>query len=875
MMKDMMKEEINIEAEYKQLAATVLKASYEKAIKAGRAAETGIGNKLQDMAFKDVKGDIALLFNHDTYAHGGVVPAYASTALQLLDMYGDADDVAGMMATVCMNTITGLVMQNSVRGCILSHVVEQAAQAVADEIKAASYMQQAHHGNKMWFEKGLAQRSDREHKNELAAAFYKKDSKYTMPIIDPICLSKLISKCIDMCVAGSGFFSYSSIGDEKGKSNTSIAARQWLLDVWSKNIDLLTSNAYRYSPMVVAPKKWDGLAGCAYWGDTQMYTQFLRIDMHVSNTYMKEYIAKLNQIDLSYIYDAVNACQETPFIINKKVLNTALTILSNKGDMGGIPSTEPLPQLPPLAEPYTEKELKQHKFKKGQIYKAEVAKESRLLRISTTLACAKRYSQYDAVYFPWNMDYRGRMYPMCSELNPQGDDMQKGLLLFKDPKPLTNAAALQWFYVAGAGYAGLDKIPFADRIKWVKDNSNQILSSAKDPINNHWWNDVAGDDSPMLFLSWCLEYARLVSYQQQHQGSCIGFTTGIVIPFDGTCSGLQHFSMLLADEVGGKAVNLVPQETVSDIYQLVADKINPVLKQDALTGTEDGYKIDKKGNKKLDSEGHPIIKYGTKALAVQWLTFAKVKYHTDGITRKVCKRSVMTLAYGSKKYGFAENLKTDIIKPWVQMHQDNPVFSLVGQSQAAQYLAGLIWDAVSTTVVKAVEGMKWLQDVASLITDKSNCVSWKTPNGLPIQQNKFKDNMKVYHMVFSGIKKRVYVHEEPTDIDSRKQTQSIAPNFIHSMDATHMQRVLHNQLDKGNTNFWMVHDCFGTDLEHADDMFHSIRQELVKMYKGHNYLQEFLEDVRPLIDEKAEIPPIPSKGSMDIDAVEMSKYCFA
>ena len=82
-------------------------------------------------------------------------------------------------------------------------------------------------------------------------------------------------------------------------------------------------------------------------------------------------------------------------------------------------------------------------------------------------------------------------------------------------------------------------------------------------------------------------------------------------------------------------------------------------------------------------------------------------------------------------------------------------------------------------------------------------------------------------------------------------------------------------MDKGNTNFWMVHDCFGTDLDHADDMFHSIRQELVKLYKGHNYLQEFLEDVRPLIDEKAEIPPIPSKGSLDIDAVEMSKYCFA
>ena len=116
-------------------------------------------------------------------------------------------------------------------------------------------------------------------------------------------------------------------------------------------------------------------------------------------------------------------------------------------------------------------------------------------------------------------------------------------------------------------------------------------------------------------------------------------------------------------------------------------------------------------------------------------------------------------------------------------------------------MAGLIWDAVTTTVVKAVEGMEWLKKIAGMIGKNGEAVAWTSPNGLPIQQNKFVPNIEICRMRFNGGFVRIYIPKENTDIDTRGQSQAIAPNFIHSMDACHMQRVIMNQVEKGNNNY--------------------------------------------------------------------------
>nr|DAX04408.1 MAG TPA: DNA directed RNA polymerase [Bacteriophage sp.] len=873
--KGTLQEQLKLEHESKDFAEKVLRATYEQAVLNSTAGETKIGSKLMEHVFSDCYTNVKnVLFPQKKR---GVVPKYQGVVNQLKSLYeGDEDTLIKMSVTSILNVLIGFVMHNSDDTFVVfDTAMDKLVVNYKEEIISYQYLKQATRQDAAFFEDGLKHRLRNDFKVQYARRAYK-DMGFTPDTMDTDNLYKLVTVLLEAVIKGSGYFEYkveANHTDGNKRHKKYLKAADWLVKAWAKSIDVMALNSFKFSPCVIPPKPWEGIKDGAYYGVNAPFAQFIRVNMYQHNAFLDQYIQKCEQLDLTWLFKCVNALQSTPFIINQRILDTMVSIMENHGGLGGLPRTDETPKVPNLIDP-TPEELEAHKKRLVAYYKHERARVSKVLRTNTSLGCAKKYSKYEKIYFPWNLDYRGRIYPMCPALNPQGDDTQKALLLFAEPSPLTSEESLKWFYIAGAGFAGLDKIPFDDRIKWVLDNEDNILQSAASPLTYTWWDEVAGDESPMCFLSFCFEFERLRVYQAGHDGSAVGFKSGLPISFDGTCSGLQHFSMLLADEIGGKNVNLIPDETVHDIYQVVADKVNVVLHRDVITGTADDYKKDKKsGEYVLDSKGKKCIVYGTKELATEWLSYAHEKFGTEGIKRKVCKRSVMTLAYGSRKYGFSENLKSDIIKPWIDEHKDNPIF--LSRSQAANYMAGLIWDAVTTTVVKAVEGMEWLKKIAGMIGKNGEAVAWTSPNGLPIQQNKFVPNIEICRMRFNGGFVRIYIPKENTDIDTRGQSQAIAPNFIHSMDACHMQRVIMNQAEKGNNNFFMIHDSFGTDIEHAGDLFKAIRTELVNMYKGHNYLEEWLADVEYLLPEEKEIPQMPTKGNLNLDDVVNSKYCFA
>lgn len=873
--KGTLQEQLKLEHESKDFAEKVLRATYEQAVLNSTAGETKIGSKLMEHVFSDCYTNVKnVLFPQKKR---GVVPKYQGVVNQLKSLYeGDEDTLIKMSVTSILNVLIGFVMHNSDDTFVVfDTAMDKLVVNYKEEIISYQYLKQATRQDAAFFEDGLKHRLRNDFKVQYARRAYK-DMGFTPDTMDTDNLYKLVTVLLEAVIKGSGYFEYkveANHTDGNKRPKKYLKAADWLVKAWAKSIDVMALNSFKFSPCVIPPKPWEGIKDGAYYGVNAPFAQFIRVNMYQHNAFLDQYIQKCEQLDLTWLFKCVNALQSTPFIINERILNTMVSIMENHGGLGGLPRTDETPKVPHLIDP-TPEELEAHKKRLVAYYKHERARVSKVLRTNTSLGCAKKYSKYEKIYFPWNLDYRGRIYPMSPALNPQGDDTQKALLLFADPTPLSSDEALKWFYIAGAGFAGLDKIPFDERIQWVLDNEDNILQSAASPLTYTWWDEVAGDESPMEFLSFCFEFERLRVYQSDHDGAAVGFKSGLPISFDGTCSGLQHFSMLLADEIGGKNVNLIPDEKVHDIYQVVADKVNVVLHQDAITGTADDYKKDKKsGEYVLDSKGKKCIVYGTKELATEWLSYAHEKFGTDGIKRKVCKRSVMTLAYGSRKYGFSENLKSDIIKPWLDEHKDSPIF--LSRSQAANYMAGLIWDAVTTTVVKAVEGMEWLKKIAGMIGKNGEAVAWTSPNGLPIQQNKFVPNIEICRMRFNGGFVRIYIPKENTDIDTRGQSQAIAPNFIHSMDACHMQRVIMNQAEKGNNNFFMIHDSFGTDIEHAEDLFKAIRTELVNMYKGHNYLEEWLADVEYLLPEEKEIPQMPTKGNLNLDDVVNSKYCFA
>lgn len=636
-----------------------------------------------------------------------------------------------------------------------------------------------------------------------------------------------------------------------------------LSDFWVKKMAQrgfsLAGIAPVYQPCVVPPKPWTGVVGGGYWAKGRRPLPLIRLGS-------KSAVARYEDVYMPEVYDAVNIIQNTPWKVNKKVLDVVNMVEKlNNTPIEDIPQMEPLKPEDYAGE--TEEELKAWKKAAAGIYRREKARQSRRLSLSFIVNQANKFSQFKAIWFPYNMDWRGRVYAVPM-FNPQGNDMQKGLLTLAVGKPI-GAEGFKWLKVHGANCAGVDKVTFEERIKWVEDNHDNIMAAAKAPMDSiEWWGKL---DSPFCFLAFCFEYAGVM-----HHG--LSYSCSLPIAFDGSCSGIQHFSAMLRDHIGGHAVNLTPSGKVQDIYRIVSDRIEEELKFLLVNGTDNEMVTHED---KKTGEITERLKLGTRELARQWLTY--------GMSRKVTKRSVMTLAYGSKEYGFADQVYEDIVMPAIDSGS-GAMFT--EPSQASRFMAKMIWEAVSVTVVAAVDAMKWLQGAAKLLAaevkDKKTgeilkpClpVHWVTPDGFPVwQEYRKKDTTRLNLMFLGSFNLQPTVNKGmKKELDKHKQESGISPNFVHSQDGSHLRKtVVHTHRKYGVMSFAVIHDSFGTIPADAEYLFRGVRETMVETYRDNDVLLDFYEQFEYQLHEsqRDKLPELPKKGKLNIEDILSSDFAFA
>lgn len=636
-----------------------------------------------------------------------------------------------------------------------------------------------------------------------------------------------------------------------------------LSDFWVKKMAQrgfsLAGIAPVYQPCVVPPKPWTGVVGGGYWAKGRRPLPLIRLGS-------KSAVARYEDVYMPEVYDAVNIIQNTPWKVNKKVLDVVNMVEKlNNTPIDDIPQMEPLKPEDYAGE--TEEELKAWKKAAAGIYRREKARQSRRLSLSFIVNQANKFSQFKAIWFPYNMDWRGRVYAVPM-FNPQGNDMQKGLLTLAVGKPI-GADGFKWLKVHGANCAGVDKVTFEERIKWVEDNHDNIMAAAKAPMDSiEWWGKL---DSPFCFLAFCFEYAGVM-----HHG--LSYSCSLPIAFDGSCSGIQHFSAMLRDHIGGHAVNLTPSGKVQDIYRIVSDRIEEELKALLVNGTDNEMVTHED---KKTGEIAERLKLGTRELARQWLTY--------GMSRKVTKRSVMTLAYGSKEYGFADQVYEDIVMPAIDSGS-GAMFT--EPSQASRFMAKMIWEAVSVTVVAAVDAMKWLQGAAKLLAaevkDKKTgeilkpClpVHWVTPDGFPVwQEYRKKDTTRLNLMFLGSFNLQPTVNKgTKKELDRHKQESGISPNFVHSQDGSHLRKtVVHTHRKYGVMSFAVIHDSFGTIPADAEYLFRGVRETMVETYRDNDVLLDFYEQFEYQLHEsqRDKLPELPKKGKLNIEDILSSDFAFA
>ena len=831
-------EELELEARYKTFGEQKLRQMYDKAKAEGQVGTTTLGQKFIAHQYSNVFEAVKVFVENALAPKRGVKPAYVSILFEMVELYKEEKDQLYSLLTFSPFSI---LMNNLMKrkDLFLSNVSQLIGKEIQDEYNLTHYLS-LNPSRNVVVNNGIDQRVQSFYRRAYAIAWMKRDG-YQAPKWNTQDLMQLSACLVNIIIENTPYFEYCQQG-----ATLNLQPTQALLDAWMNNEDNAVSSSYRLCPTIIPPKPWESYDEGGYHGELQSSTSLLRLRDQRS-VFGKKYLKKLGQMELAGVRKAINSIQATPWKINKKVLAVMQEVMELGGGRAGIPYINEAPKPMVLPENPTEEQLKEYHKVMVSFYKDEISRKSLALRAIGNIKTAEEFSKYDRIYFPCNMDFRGRVYPLPS-FSFQGDDLNKGLILFADAPACEDMADINWLAVHGANLAGVDKVSYDDRIQWVKDNELEILASALDPLANTFWMN---QDEPCQFLAFCFEWQAWKTWEAEY-GSPKGFVSGIPVAFDGTCSGLQHFSAILRDPVGGAAVNLLPSEKPNDIYGVVAEKVNIAIDQDLNSGSLDDV-IDTK------------IKFGTKTLAQLWRMY--------GVNRKVTKRSVMTLAYGSKEYGFRDQIFEDIIKKDMQEQKESSVFTDENCWQASAYMAKLIWNAVRTTVVAAVDGMKWLQDCAKLVTKKGQVVTWTTPMGLPVQQSYMECVSTQVRLRCAGKNIRLYGLNATGNIDKRAQAQGVAPNFIHSMDASHLQLTVCNAIDAGIKHFAMIHDSYGAPVAQAKTMYKAVRQSFIEMYTEQDVLDNFKNDMLKLSDTS--LPSLPKRGDLKLDEITNSKYIFS
>lgn len=554
-------------------------------------------------------------------------------------------------------------------------------------------------------------------------------------------------------------------------------------------------------PMIVDPVDWihDGGGGYLFISKPLVREAF---DNHETDYRIKS---------MDVVLEALNFMQSTPWRINGQVLEIMQQVWKNGGGTAGMP---PATRVKPTKEQAKDRDW----------WRRTTQDNSRRFAAIRVMTIANQFRDR-TIWFPHNLDFRGRVYPLTSYLNPQGDDLCRGLLMFEEAVAL-GESGITAMKVHLANCAGQDKVSKGKRLRWFEENWGKYRSSKFDPWTDRRWMEY---EEPVQFLAAMLDLnAAWLS------GDPFRYKSHIVVFIDGSNNGLQHLSALIRDEIGGEAVNLRPsgiEDDPEDMYGRVAKAVQSLIENDCKT-------------KPATSEtGDPE----------PW-TILRGK-----VTRKMVKRCTLAYPYGISGFGMKLALMQD-------GHLDGMAKNL---RSISGYLARMIVQAIADVVVKSALLMKWLQQVAEMLGEENKPVSWVAPQGFPVCQAyliKDRRQIKTALQVCS-----VLVPASDKAIDVPAQVRGIVANWIHSIDAAHLMGVALAVQAEGWASAAWIHDSVGVHAGRVDRLHRIVRDEFVALHEN-DLLKDFASRLRKQLPE---LPDPPEMGRLKLSDVRNSTYFFA
>jgi DNA-directed RNA polymerase len=590
-------------------------------------------------------------------------------------------------------------------------------------------------------------------------------------------------------------------------------------------------------PMLIPPDPWTNAQEGGYITPhlRKMTPLIIKSPMATANN--TGWMDLYNNANMPKVYRGINALQDTKWGINDAVLRVLRQVMEkNLGT--GVPRSDPyeFPVCPlgdgvkPASLDPTSAEMEAFNMWKGEMrtmHELEAERRAKIVNVSRIIRMAGEMENTE-FHYVYRCDFRGRVYCATSGLSPQGTELAKALLRFAEGKPL-GERGWYWFRVAGANRYGKDKVSFDDRVKWIDECGDTWKQCAVDPIGTREiWGKA---DDPYSFLAWCYEY-----WGASQCRNPATFISHLPIGMDGSCNGLQHFSAMLRDGVGGSAVNLVPAQKPSDIYQRVADVMSDRLR------------------------AMPDNPY-----AVRWLALFH-QLGLGGAPRALTKKPVMTLPYGS-----TERTACDSVMQWY-LENGQGFFPKAEAFKHALFLTPILWTSIGDVVIAARAAMAWIRKCAGIVARSGQPLEYTSLLGFPVRQINEKMKSEIITTYLSG-RLRIAIDVPTGEIDSLKMQNGSSPNYVHHGDATHMIMSINGMLDEDITSFAMIHDDYGTHACYIEAMHRVIRREFLVLYMNRNALLEFKRQLE--LNSGCELPDPPEYGTLDLSGVTDSAYFFS
>lgn len=641
-------------------------------------------------------------------------------------------------------------------------------------------------------------------------------------------------------------------------------------------------------PMVIKPKPWTTFDNGGYWINSAKQTQF------APSFLRRNIVEQLKKEDLSRVFASVNKIQDTAFCINQPILELAKK-LQEDDSLGVILQNHnikhwAIKQLPSerVRDEFifermedgtaTTSSRRAYRNARKKAFKADKPFISRRMLIDSVIDTANKMSNFNRFYFPHRSDFRGRIYPLTNVgLDPQKGDLSKALLYAANKKPL-GKRGMYWLKVACAtlGEFGYSKNAHPDvRATWVDENLELIRKVAQKPLETILtWSKA---DAPLQFVASCMELVEALDSGLGEQ-----FMSGFFVSFDGSCSGIQHYSAMLRDEESGRKVNLIPMDTKQDLYKEVAIALKAVLLNDIKerVGDDEQERVDKIHNEVVPKKW-------------QLASYFLDENQQMSVSRSLVKQNVMTYAYSVTERGMFDQLQK-FFRECYGVPTETYVDDLdKWQFQACLYLSKHNYNSIGQSVQRPTMCMHWLQAIVRKLSENGKGLKVYTPDGFPLIQEYLKQrnrgrgtHIECPNLVLneaSGLLEKQnsvqYVHLVDTDvIDAHGQEKAVAPNFIHSMDSTHLRMTVLDCADKGVDSFFMIHDSFGTVVGDAQIMHDSVRHMIVVIYDNpeHDMIEKIDQYARDnlTVSQYESLPPKPTKGTLDIKSIVNSTFAF-